>query len=151
MLDEGTTLVPRGIGDVGNLSERRLRTSRKCLPGVCPRPGKLHAQVCQRKGRSVHYLRALLLPHILGAPHQPRQDRQSTLEPDLRPFHRKNFARRVLLVLFFAILKELFPQLLSSTEVSSKESRSEREKMFGRRRACAIISLSPRYFSSIII
>jgi hypothetical protein len=34
------------------------------------------------------YLLALL-PHILGAPHQPRQDRQSTLEPDLRTFLQK--------------------------------------------------------------
>jgi hypothetical protein len=35
---------------------------------------------------AVTYLLALLPPHNLGAPHQPHQDRQSTLEPDLRTF-----------------------------------------------------------------
>ena len=107
MLNEGA-LVPRGIRDIGNLSERRPNTSRNCAcASFHSARGLVSYMLKFADEETVTYLLALLPPHILGAPHQPRQDRQSTLEPDSRTS--VEIERYVLLVLlFFATPKRAF-------------------------------------------
>jgi hypothetical protein len=87
MLDEGT-LVPRGIGDIGNLSERRPSTSRKCACASSHSARGLVSYMLKFANEEAATYLLALLPHILGVPHQPRQDRISTLGPESRTFCR---------------------------------------------------------------